>query len=69
MTGHRVTYPNLLKIGLAVGFFNLFAIALRSQIFGDGPANAHWYAFGLIVTFPVAIFCAWLMSKVQRKWS
>lgn len=64
-----MSYPILLKIGLAVGFFNLFAIAIRSQVFGNASANAHWYAVGLIATFPVAILCAWLMSKAQRNWS
>lgn len=67
MAGRRITYPNLLKIGLAVGFFNLFAIAIRSQIFGEASAN--WYAFCLIAAIPAAILCAWLTSKAQRNWS
>lgn len=64
----RVTYSNLLKIALAVGFFNLFAIAIRSQVSGNAAARAHWYVLSLIVAFPVAILCAWLISKTQRNW-
>jgi hypothetical protein len=53
----------LLKIGLVIGLSNLLAIAIRSQIFGDASVSARWYAGSLIVTFPIAMWCAWLLYK------
>ena len=59
-----MAYSHLLKIVLAVGFFNLFAIAIRSQFWGDLSISSYWYAASLIAAFPLAILCVWLMSKI-----
>jgi hypothetical protein len=63
-----MAYSNFLKIGLAVGFFNLFAIAIRSQFWGDLSISSYWYAASLIAAFPLAILCVWLMFKIPGIW-
>jgi len=55
-----MTYSGFLAAGLTVGIANLLAAG------GAGPAagaSAYWFMHGLIVTFPVALLCAWQLSR------
>jgi hypothetical protein len=60
MQAAPVIYSGFLLAGLTVGAVNLLAMG------GDWPVadgSAYWITHGLIVTFPVALLCAWLLSK------